>query len=73
MISVNLTANTDLRTPEEFRQLVIRQQNGAIVRLKDIADVELGAESYDEDGRFSGEKATFMGILGVADRQTRSM
>lgn len=53
MISVNLTANTDLRTPEEFRELVIRQQNGAIVRLKDIADVELGAESYDEDVRFS--------------------
>ena len=65
MISVNLTANTDLRTPEEFRQLVIRQQNGAIVRLKDIADVELGAESYDEDVRFSGEKATFMGIWAL--------
>ena len=49
--------------PEEFRNLVIRQQNGEpIVRLKDIADVELGAESYDEDVRFSGEKATFMGI-----------
>src|SRR5882672_6238665 len=41
MISVNLTANTDLRTPEEFRQLVIREQNGAIVRLKDVADVVL--------------------------------
>jgi multidrug efflux pump len=62
MISVNLTANTDLRTPEEFRELVIREQNGAIVRLKDVADVELGAEDYDEDVRFSGEKATFMGI-----------
>src|SRR5882724_416404 len=48
MISVNLTANTDLRTPDEFRELVIRQENGAIVRLKDVADVELGAESYDE-------------------------
>src|SRR5277367_2423333 len=45
MISVNLTANTDLRTADEFRELVIRQQNGAIVRLKDVADVELGAES----------------------------
>jgi len=65
MISVNLTANTDLRTPEEFRQLVIREQNGAIVRLKDVADVELGAESYDEDVRFSGEKATFMGIWAL--------
>lgn len=62
MISMNLTANTDLRTPEEFRELVLRAQNGVIVRLKDVADVELGAESYDEDVRFSGEKATFMGV-----------
>ncbi len=49
-------ANTDLRTPEEFRELVIRQQNSAIVRLKDIADVELGAENYDMDVRFSGRR-----------------
>src|SRR5258706_11388093 len=62
MISVNLTANTDLRTAEEFRQLVIREQNGAIVRLQDVADVELGAESYDQEVRFSGQKATFMGV-----------
>ena len=62
MVSVNLTANTDLRTPEDFRQLVIREQNGAIVRLKDVADVELGAESYDSEVRFSGQKATFMGV-----------
>ncbi|MDD5350622.1 MAG: efflux RND transporter permease subunit, partial [Chthoniobacteraceae bacterium] len=62
MISVNLVANTNLKTAEEFGQLVIRQSNGAIVRLKDIADVELGAESYDADVRFDGQKATFMGI-----------
>ena len=62
MISVNLVANTDLRTPEEFRNLVIRQKGNTIVRLKDVADVVLGAESYDEDVRFSGAQATFMGI-----------
>ena len=65
MISVNLTANTDLRTVDEFRELVIREQNGAIVRLKDVADVVLGAESYDEDVRFSGQKATFMGVWAL--------
>src|SRR5207245_2542581 len=65
MISVNLTANTDLRTPEEFRQLVVRQRDGVIVRLKDVADVELGAENYDQDVRFSGEHATFMGIWAL--------
>ena len=62
MISVNLVANTDLRTPEEFRKMVIREQNGAVLRLEDVADVVMGAESYDEDVRFSGQKATFMGI-----------
>jgi len=65
MISVNLTANTDLRTAEEFRELVVRQHNGIIVHLKDVADVELGAESYDQDVRFSGERATFMGIWAL--------
>ena len=62
MISVNLVANTDLRTPEEFQQLVVRQKGNTIVRLRDVADVVLGAESYDEDVRFSGAKATFMGV-----------
>ncbi|MBV9625125.1 MAG: efflux RND transporter permease subunit, partial [Acidobacteria bacterium] len=62
MVSVNLVANTDLRTPEEFRQLVVKQQNGVVVRLGEIADVSLGAENYDSDVRFNGETATFMGI-----------
>src|ERR1041385_2088389 len=62
MISVNLTANTDLRTADDFRDLVVRERNGAVVRLKDVADVQLGAESYDQDVRFSGQKATFMGV-----------
>ena len=62
MVSVNLVANTDLRTPEEFRQLVVKQENGVVVRLGDVADVVLGAENYEEDVRFNGETATFMGI-----------
>src|SRR5438067_541162 len=61
-VSVNLVANTDLRTAEEFRQLVVKQQNGVVVRLGEIADVVLGAENYDQDVRFNGETATFMGI-----------
>jgi multidrug efflux pump len=62
MVSVNLVANTDLRTPEEFRQLVVKDSKGVVVRLGDIADVVLGAENYDQDVRFNGETATFMGI-----------
>ena len=62
MVSVNLVANTDLRTPEEFRQLVVKQENGVVVRLGEVADVVLGSENYEEDVRFNGQTATFMGI-----------
>jgi len=62
MVSVNLVANTDLRTPEEFRQLVVKQDHGVVVRLGDIADVVLGAENYDQDVRFNGQTAVFMGV-----------
>ena len=62
LIQVNLSASTDLRTVDEFRRLVIRQQGGALVRLEDVADVSLGAETYDQDVRVSGKKAVFMSI-----------
>jgi multidrug efflux pump len=62
MVSVNLVANTDLRTPEEFRNMVVKEDGGNVVRLRDIADVQLGAENYDQDIRFNGESATFMGV-----------
>src|SRR5512143_3618461 len=62
MVSVNLVANTDLRTADEFRQLVVKQQDGVLVRLGEIADVQLGAEDYDSDIRFNGKGATFMGV-----------
>src|SRR5947208_10450773 len=62
MVSVNLVANTDLRSAEEFKQLVVKEDKGTIVRLGEIADVVLGAEDYDQDVRFNGEQATFMGI-----------
>jgi multidrug efflux pump len=62
MVSVHLVANTDLQSPEEFRQLVVKEDKGDIVRLGDIADVVLGAEDYEQDVRFDGQAATFMGI-----------
>src|SRR5213075_2148748 len=61
-VSVNLVANTDLRTADEFRRLVVKEDKGVIVRLGEIADIQLGAENYDSDVRFNGQTATFMGI-----------
>jgi multidrug efflux pump len=62
LIQVNLTANTDLRSVDEFKNLVIRRSGDTLVRLSDVADVALGAEDYDSEVRFSGERAVFMGI-----------
>ncbi len=62
LVQVNLTASTDLKSVGEFRKLVIRQENGALVRLEDVADVVLGADTYEQDVRLSGERAVFMGV-----------
>ncbi len=61
-IQVNLVANTNLNTVDEFKRLAIRGQNGTIIRLEDVADIVLGAEDYDTEVRFSGQTAVFMGI-----------
>jgi multidrug efflux pump len=62
MVSINLTASTDPHSLEEFKRLVIRQANGAIVRLEDVATVVLGAESYDFSVGYSGLTGVFVGI-----------
>jgi multidrug efflux pump len=62
MTSVNLVANTNLQTPDDFKKLVVKEKNGIVVRLGDIADVVLGAENYEQEVRFNGQSATFMGI-----------
>ncbi len=62
MVQVNLTANTNLNTVDEFKRLVIREEGGAIIRLEDVGQVVLGAEDYDSEVRFSGQTAVFMGI-----------
>jgi multidrug efflux pump len=65
LVSVNLTANTDLRSVDEFKNLVVRRNGDQLVRLSDIADVVLGAEDYNSEVRFSGERAVFMGIWAL--------
>src|SRR6185312_7923486 len=62
MVSINLTASTDPHSLDEFKRLVIRQANGAIVRLEDVATVVLGAENYDFGVSYSGLSGVFVGI-----------
>jgi multidrug efflux pump len=61
-VTVDLTASTDLHSLEGFKQLVVKQQNDAIVRLEDVATVVLGAENYDFSVSFSGRHGVFIGI-----------
>ncbi|WP_290612443.1 efflux RND transporter permease subunit [Arsukibacterium sp. UBA3155] len=62
MVAVDLNAATDLRSAEQFADLVISADSNALVRLKDVATVELGAESYNSSVSFNGLAATFIGI-----------
>lgn len=70
LVTVNLTANTDLNTVKEFEQLAILNRGDTIVRIKDIADVELGGENYNSEVRFSGQQAVFVGIFVLPSANT---
>jgi multidrug efflux pump len=62
MVQVNLTASTSLHNVEEFRNLIVREANGAIVRLKDVANVTLGSDDYDSATMFNGRESVYIGI-----------
>ena len=62
MVQVNLTASTSLHTADEFRNLVLKQTGGAVVRLKDVANVMLGSEDYESEVGFDGKQAVYIGI-----------
>ncbi|HVK98405.1 MAG TPA: efflux RND transporter permease subunit [Dongiaceae bacterium] len=65
LVQVNLTTDTNLQSVQDFQRLVVREQDGAIIRLEDIADVVLGAEDYESDVRYSGETAVFIGLWAL--------
>jgi multidrug efflux pump len=67
MVSVDLTAGSSLHSVDEFKQLVVKQNNGAFVRLEDVANVTLGAENYDFTTAFGGRNAVFIGIKVAPD------
>ncbi|MDD5633296.1 MAG: efflux RND transporter permease subunit, partial [Methylococcales bacterium] len=62
MVQVNLTASTNLHSVAEFENLIIKQQGGAIIRLKDVANVRLGADDYEASVSFDGNKAVYIGL-----------
>jgi multidrug efflux pump len=62
MVQVNLAASTDLHTLTQFKNLQIKQVNGALIRLKDVANVSLGFDDYESQVSFDGKRAVYFGI-----------
>ena len=57
-----MSATTDITSPAEFNDIVIREERGVIVRLSDVAEAELGAEDYESTAWYNGNTALFIGI-----------
>src|SRR6185295_1046121 len=77
-----ITTKGRLTEPEEFENIVIRANgDGSVLRLKDVARVELGSKDYEFMGRVNGQSATLVGIflqpganaLGTGERVTKAM
>ena len=63
MFIQNLTSSSDLTDVNQFKKMVIKAQNGAIIHLEDVADVNLGAQDYNTAVSFDGKKAVYIGIV----------
>ncbi|HBA67731.1 MAG TPA: multidrug efflux protein, partial [Methylococcaceae bacterium] len=61
-VTVDLSATTDVVSEQEFRNLVVGNRGGTLIRLSDVADTELGSEDYDMVNWYKGKTAIFMGI-----------
>ena len=59
---IDLSATTDVADVEDFRNLVVRSSGATLVRLRDIARVELGSEDYDSATWYKGKPAIFVGV-----------
>ncbi|KAB8033730.1 efflux RND transporter permease subunit [Fluviispira multicolorata] len=61
----NIKAETDLHSEEEFNKLVVKEVNGKLIRMRDVAQVELGSENYSSSVTFNGKKGVFIGVNSV--------
>lgn len=62
MVQINLNASTALHSLDQFKQMILKQDKGSIVRLEDVAKVTLGSDDYDSSVSFDGRKAVYVGI-----------
>jgi multidrug efflux pump len=65
LVQINLLANTDLRSAGEFENLIVADRGGAIVRLRDVAQVEHGAEEADMVAKYNEKEGVYLGIWAL--------
>jgi multidrug efflux pump len=65
--AINITAGTDLRDLDAFRQMVVKRVDGGIVRLGDVATVEIGGQNYDSSALTSGRRSVSIAITPTPD------
>lgn len=61
-VQINIRANTDLSSTKAFQEIIVKTSGSSIVRLKDVAKVILGSQSYDSIVTFDGKQAIFIGV-----------
>ncbi len=66
-IAMNIQVPGRLVNTSEFEEIVIKSENGSIVRLKDVARAELGAESYDAITSYNGGNTVALAIMQLPD------
>lgn len=67
LVVYNVQANTDLHDVKTFENLVVSNVNETLIRLKDIAKVELGSQSYDSNVFFDHKQAVFVGVVATPE------
>src|SRR5574337_61604 len=73
LVSMNIATTTDLQNPQGFADIVLRSQNGSLVRIRDVAQVELGSQVRDLSVDFSGIPSVFAAINPTPDANPLSV
>ena len=63
--AVNLTADSAIHTPAEFKHLIVGYRGKTPIYLRQVADVELGAQSYDSSVLLNGKPAVSIGVMAA--------
>lgn len=80
-VQMDLMADTDLRTVEDFERLIVRERDGSVVRLGEIARIELGSEEAESTTKKNDRDAVFVSVwplpgvneIDVSDRLAEAM